>query len=769
MNIDPISRNESPIRSTLKKWSVINIIAIIVIGVFVLVGWQFDITIFAEPISGLVAMNPTTAVAFIFSGVAFLLMQKKGASKKLRNIGKFLAVLISLIGVCWLLTDMGIVNTGIDNLLFSAKVRTSFYNNRPNIMAPVTAFNFILTGCCLMLLTNKKTALPHYLSLLIGFTALISVIGYAFGVDSFYGVFAFFPMAIHTAICFLLLSTAILFIGNDKGFMAEITSHYGGAQVARILLPMAVLIPILFGMIRHYGERRDLYNTSFGSALFTTATIVVFIIVIWNSLATINQSNHLLETEMGKRKKTEDAIKKIHRQLQQQLNSMQQLMNTSMDVICVIDNEGRFVQVSANCKKIWGYSTEEIAGTRYIDLVHKEDRQETLKVAFKIKVTGNIIDFENRYQKKDGTWLPVLWTAIWSEADNMMYCIAKDGSERKKTEKQQQAYNKRISNILESITDGFLAVDKEWLVTYWNKEAEQILGMPKEHIIGKNLWDVYGNADPAMNMRNKFYTEYHKAVAEQVSVHFEAYMASLGKWFDVNAYPSEDGLSVYFMDITRRKEEEEHLRLLESVITNTTDTVIITDAKAIVNPGPRIIFVNEAFTQMTGYTKDEAIGQSPRMLQGPKSDRVELGRLRKALENGEPCRIETVNYKKDGKEFWVSMSVVPVKNSKRTVSYFIAIERDITENKKYQLAIEDQNKKLREIAWTQSHVVRAPVARIMGLVNLLNDSSTQEKDRADLLNFISSSINELDEVIREIVKKTENVKIESESDNTFNY
>ncbi|GAC1428848.1 MAG: hypothetical protein NVSMB7_05620 [Chitinophagaceae bacterium] len=751
---------ESPIRSVHRKYAVTNTAVVILTGLLTLLGWQFDITIFTQLIPGLVSMNPMTALAFIFSGAAFLLLQKKEVGKKIRYTIIFLAVLISLIGISWLLADLKIYDTGIGRLLFAAKTATTLLNNRPNIMAPVTAFNFVLTGLSLLLLSNKKTGLTQYLSMLTGFTALLSIIGYAYGVSSFYGIFSYFPMAVHTAICFLLLSTAILFVCLDNGFMAEITSPYGGGKAARVLLPMAIFIPIILGMIRQYGEKKGLYGAPFGLALFTTAYIVVFTLLIWKSLAAVNQSNHLLVAEMVKHKKTQESTKKIYRQLQQLMNSMQKLMHTSMDVICIIDQEGQFVEVSATCEKLWGYTAAELTGRKYIELVHEDDRSKTNKAAAEITVVESMVDFENRYWKKDGTWVPVIWTAIWSKDDKMIYGIARDGTERKKTEQQLKEYNQRISNILESITDGFLAMDKAWLVTYWNKEAEHILGMAKEDIIGKNLWDVFVNTGTAAAMQHKFYTEYHRAVAEQVSVHFEAYVASSSKWLDVNAYPSEEGLSVYFKDITSRKKEEEHLRLLESVITNATDTVIITEAETIGEPGPKIIFVNEAFTKMTGYTKEEVMGKSPRLLQGPKSGRVELDRLRTALENGESCEIEVVNYKKNGEEFWVNMAISPGKNNTGIITYFIAIERDITEHIKNLQAIKDQNKQLLEIAWMQSHVARAPLARIMGLINLQNDPSLAEKDKTEILQYISLSAHELDDVIRKIVQKTKEFEIE---------
>ncbi|HSI69361.1 MAG TPA: PAS domain-containing protein, partial [Gillisia sp.] len=105
--------------------------------------------------------------------------------------------------------------------------------------------------------------------------------------------------------------------------------------------------------------------------------------------------------------------------------------------------------------------------------------------------------------------------------------------------------------ILESIGDAFFMVDKDWVVTYWNRHSETLLECPRNKILGKYLWDVFADA-----INTKFYTAYHKAVRNQSIEDFEEYFERAGKWFEVTAYPSHSGLSIYFKDITERKESE---------------------------------------------------------------------------------------------------------------------------------------------------------------------------------------------------------------------
>ena len=134
-------------------------------------------------------------------------------------------------------------------------------------------------------------------------------------------------------------------------------------------------------------------------------------------------------------------------------------------------------------------------------------------------------------------------------------------------------------------------------------------------------------------------------------------------------------------DITAQHEAQEHLRLLETCISRLNDVVMITEADPNDKPGPRIVFVNEAFERRTGYSSQEVLGKSPLFLQGPKTQRSELDRIRSALENKHSVRAELINYTKSGREFWVELDIVPVSDAKGDITHWVAVERDITERK----------------------------------------------------------------------------------------
>ena len=143
----------------------------------------------------------------------------------------------------------------------------------------------------------------------------------------------------------------------------------------------------------------------------------------------------IMVEDISERKQTEKALRESKRKLEAAHHANQLIMDKSQDVICTIDEGGRFVSVSAACEQLWGYTSAELVGRVYIDLVCPEDRALTQQVAEILMLDGKITDFVNRYTRKDGTLVDVLWSASWSETDKIMFCVAHDVTDRTRMEK----------------------------------------------------------------------------------------------------------------------------------------------------------------------------------------------------------------------------------------------------------------------------------------------------------------------------------------------
>ncbi len=198
-------------------------------------------------------------------------------------------------------------------------------------------------------------------------------------------------------------------------------------------------------------------------------------------------------------------------------------------------------------------------------------------------------------------------------------------------------------------------------------------------------------------------------------------------------------------DVTVRMKVEGYLRLLESVITNANDAVLVTEAPSAEGTGPKIVYVNEAFNKMTGYTVEEVIGKTPRILQGPKTNKNELSRIREALKKQETIEVEIVNYKKSGEEYWVNFTIVPVGDKDGTLTHFVAIQRDVTARRrqeemareKLERQVKERTRELNDALRKEkelvelkskfvamaSHEFRTPLATINFATNYLKDYS----------------------------------------------
>jgi PAS domain S-box-containing protein len=230
-------------------------------------------------------------------------------------------------------------------------------------------------------------------------------------------------------------------------------------------------------------------------------------------------------------------------------------------LICAIDANGIFVYINKSADKILGYRPDELIGRSFFDLLISTDIAKTKKmVEFMLAgtVTGN---FKNHYIKKDGSILALSWSGKWSKEDRLIYCSAyevrgEEGTERLhlEYEKKLKEHNRQLSEILDRIGDGFIALDENARVIYWNRQAEMITGKQREEVLTREIWEGY----PEM-LHSNFYPYYKKAIETQSPQRYESLLSSDENWYEISLYPSKKGLTGFLKNITERKSIEEHL------------------------------------------------------------------------------------------------------------------------------------------------------------------------------------------------------------------
>jgi len=266
---------------------------------------------------------------------------------------------------------------------------------------------------------------------------------------------------------------------------------------------------------------------------------------------------------------------------------------------------------------------------------------------------------------------------------------------------QSKTLSSQLEQTLESMSDGFFTLDRDFNFTFVNNEFCRILNKRRDALIGNNAWECFpAAADSA------FRTEYEAALTTQTTRTFTERYSELNIWLRVKAYPSIEGLAIYFQDVTQERAREQHLRLLESAISRQNDILLITEARPLDEPeGPRIIYVNDAFERHTGYSREEVIGKTPRLLQGPKTQRAELDRIREALTLWQPVRAELINYTKSGDEFWLEMDIVPLADETGWFTHWVAVERDITDRKMAEQAVRQSDERFQLVTKATNDVI----------------------------------------------------------------
>lgn len=406
----------------------------------------------------------------------------------------------------------------------------------------------------------------------------------------------------------------------------------------------------------------------------------------------------------------------------------------------------RFLAVNDAAVEQYGYSRDELLGMQVTDIRPPEEIPAFLK--FHEALREDRLDAGHwLHRNKEGRTfeVQVFTHDTLFEGRTARQALVFNLDEKKRAETIMKEKSAELENILDSITDGFYALNRKWEVTFINKAAEQALSCTREDVMGKNLWDFFPRS-----REGRFYAEYERAMTERVSLHFEELYAPLGVWGSMNVYPTKDGIAVYFVDITEQKKIQEKIyndgQNLRAIINNTRDLIWSVDRQS------HIITGNQAFwdrvKELTGKSETEVTNADF------EQDRVKL--FFESYERaftGEAFSIVRQR-ESDGRQIYEELSFNPIHDLHENVIGVNCFLRDITEQQEHLQRIEKQNKRLREIAWIQSHLVRAPVASIMGLAQLCN---LDDSPNAEIIPMLKKSAEELDKVIMNITELTDDL------------
>jgi PAS domain S-box-containing protein len=679
------------------RWSYYLVIGIMTIAFVVLLGWQLDIVSFRRPFPGLVSMNPLTAILFILMGISFLhIASAKNVGWK-KFIGYSLAFLVIALSLTKILFVAGALSFEVDKVLYSEKIKTDIVNNLPNSMAPNTAFCFVLAGCSVLLL-NYQTAngrMPaQYLALVNILAGLLSILGYVYGVKYFYRVLNYIPMAVHSALCFSVFSFAVFLVHSRDGLMKELTATYSGSVAAKILIPVAVFVPALLGLMRVHAERQGLVSFEFGTAVLVLSTILVFLVVIWYVTVLLNRKDKLRIIAEKELKASRRQLEKLNEELEGKIRlktiEIRDTFERVSDVFYALDADERFTFVNNKAASLMKREVPELLGRRLWDVFSRENSSKEFLDAYdRARETKEYQTVES-FSSLAGRWFNIdLYPSVAG-----ISLFLRDVTERKKALDAAEKERILYASIIQSLPGIFYFYDDTGRFLGWNKNFELVSGYTGEEI-SKMTPDQFFADDEKEYIRSRIGVVFTEGVSDAEANFLskdgrKTFHYFTGVRLEYEGKPCLMGVGI---DVSQVKKAEAELRMSEQKYRLLFEW----------NPMPmwmlslndsKFIDVNNAAINHYGYSREDFLNKSITFFLAPE----ELPRLRDAMKDGYKKGTRTTVWKhakKNGEIISVEITTHDILHDNKPVRLILA--NDITEKLKAEKELEQSNEILRQL------------------------------------------------------------------------
>lgn len=435
----------------------------------------------------------------------------------------------------------------------------------------------------------------------------------------------------------------------------------------------------------------------------------------------------------------------------------QSIFNNAKNPIFLLNKEGKYIAINQAYKDLTGYEisdfSDRIAGFR----ANSEDLPEIQRILKKL-LNSEIQNYnkEVRIITKSGVekWISLFVSVHNTQNGDFDYILGSffDITKQKNDEKEIKDIAEKYKQLFEFMPAGISVADINGNLIQSNKAAERILSVPREihnsSTIDNKQWKIIRRDGSVMPV-----TEYAGVIALKENRLVENIEMGIVKsdnlitWISVNAIPTikNDRVIISYTDISDKFEKEkklidysEELTKLSIAIEQSPITVVITDTNA------NIQYVNPKFTELTGYTLQEALGKNPRVLKSGKTESKIFTELWETITSGNIWKGELINKKKNGEIFIESAQIAPIKDNDGKIINYVAIKEDITERKKQEEIIFKSNIKLKELNATKdkffgiiAHDLRNPFSAILGFSELLI-KHIEKYDKEKILSFAKS-------------------------------
>lgn len=415
-----------------------------------------------------------------------------------------------------------------------------------------------------------------------------------------------------------------------------------------------------------------------------------------------------VSSDITERKKAEEAIKRSSAQIEQISNDLNKILNSSLDIICTIDEEGKFVKVSAASEEVWGFTPKELQGQLFMNYVFDADVELTTKTATEIMSGISYSMFENRYVHKNGNVVPMLWSARWDDNDKLIYCIAKDATEKKRLEKAFINERKQFRDlVMQAPASMGTITGPNYIYEVANAPYLSLIG--KNDIIGKSVKEILPEIESQgfMAILDDVYKTGKAFIADEMLIKFNKNDAKnpVERYLNFMYQPYRnidnviEGIHFFAVDVTEqvlsRKKIEQSERFFKGVIENSDDMITM------VEPSGKTLYASPAVSRKFGYTNEECLSLNMAEIVHPDDVLIVQEFMMKLMATpGVPLECPPIrDRKKDGTYMWVEGTLTNLMEIEG-INAIIANFRDVTERKEAETKIRVSEMRYRQIVET---------------------------------------------------------------------